>query len=187
MPSLQVLLVEDNPDDAELMVRQLLQGGYELQYTRVQTRVDFLAELKRVPDIIISDYAMPQFSGLEALHLLRESGLDIPLILVSGTVGEEIAVEAMHHGATDYLLKDRVARLQSAVERALKEKQLRAERNLAEQKVQAQLRELRRWQSVTLGREDRVQALKREVNALLCEAGQPPRYPSSETGDEPLA
>ncbi len=185
MPSLQVLIVEDEPADAELIARQIRQSGYEIDWTRVQTKQDFLAQLRRLPDIVLSDYSMPQFSGLEALQLLRDSGLDIPLILISGTVGEEIAVEAMRFGATDYLLKDRTARLGNAVERALAEKRLRAERSLAEEKIQSQLRELQRWQAVTLDREDRVQALKREVNELLREAGKPPRYSPSETGEPP--
>jgi nitrogen-specific signal transduction histidine kinase/FixJ family two-component response regulator len=87
-----------------------------------------LAGLKKLPDIILSEYSMPRFSGLRAAELVRESGLDIPFILVSGTVGEEAAVDAMKHGATDYLLKDRMARLGNAVKCALEQKRLRAER-----------------------------------------------------------
>ncbi len=185
MESIQALIVEDDPADAELIARQIRQSGYELAWTRVQTKADFLAQLQRVPDIVLSDYSMPQFSGLEALELLRGSGFDIPLILISGTVGEEIAVEAMRVGATDYLLKDRIARLGNAVERALAEKRLRAERSRAEEQIQSQLRELQRWQAVTLDREDRVQALKREVNELLRGAGKPPRYAPPETGESP--
>src|SRR5207247_3269594 len=87
--------------------------------------------IKNSPDVILSDYSMPQFTGLRAAELLRESGLDIPFILVSGTVGEDIAVQAMKHGATDYLLKDRIARLGHSVKHALEEKHLRGERKQA--------------------------------------------------------
>ncbi len=183
MPPLEVLIAEDDVADAELIARQLERSGYQVQWTRVDTKEAFLQQLNRLPDIVLADYAMPQFGGLDALALLRASGLDIPLILVSGTVGEELAVEAMRFGATDYLLKDRIARLGNAVERALAEKRLRADRNLAQEQIQIQLRELRRWQAVTLDREDRVQALKREVNELLRTAGRAPRYSAAETGE----
>ena len=123
MKKLQVLLVEDNPADAALVLHELTSAGFTPEWSRVQTEADFLAALEKMPDIILSDYSMPQFSGLRALELLNASGLDIPLILISGTVGEDVAVEAMRLGAVDYLLKDRTVRLPSAVKRALKEKQ----------------------------------------------------------------
>src|SRR6185369_10212215 len=122
---LNILIVEDNPNDAELVVGELQRAGFDPKWKRVQTEPEFLAEIKNSPDVILSDYSMPQFSGLRAAELLRESGLDIPFILVSGTVGEEVAVEAMKRGATDYLLKDRIARLGHSVRSALKEKRLR--------------------------------------------------------------
>lgn len=125
---LQVLIVEDSADDADLLVGELRRAGYDPAWRRVETREDFLAEIKNLPDLILSDYSLPQFTGLRAVELLQASGLDIPFILVSGTVGEEVAVEAMRRGATDYLLKDRVARLGSAVMRALEQKRLRDER-----------------------------------------------------------
>ncbi len=125
---LNLLIVEDSPDDAELMLAQLRRDGFDPRWRRVQTEADFLAELNKSPDIILSDYSMPQFGGLRAAELLRSSGLNIPLILISGTMGEESAVEAMQRGAMDYLLKDRIARLGNAVERALEQKRLREER-----------------------------------------------------------
>jgi signal transduction histidine kinase len=129
MPTpLNILMAEDSPDDAELMLAQLRRDGFDPRWRRVQTEADFLAELETVPDIILSDYSMPQFNGLRAAELLRASGLNIPLILISGTMGEESAVEAMKRGATDYVLKDRIARLGNAVERALEQKRLRDER-----------------------------------------------------------
>jgi signal transduction histidine kinase len=140
---LNVLLVEDSPNDAELHVAELCRAGFDPKWKRVETEADFLAELKKSPDIILSDYSMPQFNGLRAAKLLRESGLNIPFILISGTVGEDVAVEAMRHGATDYLLKDRIARLGQAVERALREIRERAERKRLEaQFIEAQKMEV---------------------------------------------
>lgn len=129
MVPLKVLIAEDEPADAELLVHQLRKAGYELDYTCVDSEPAFLEGLRAAPDIIFSDYSMPQFTGMRALELLRESGLEIPLILISGTVGEETAVEAMRYGATDYFLKDRTVRLASGVERALRESRLRRERH----------------------------------------------------------
>ena len=125
---LKILIAEDSQDDADLMLREVRRAGFDLKWKRVQTEPAFLAELKNLPDIVLSDYSMPEFSGLRAAELVKESGLSIPFILISGTVGEEVAVEAMKHGATDYLLKDRIVRLGPAVKRALEEKQLRDER-----------------------------------------------------------
>src|ERR1700759_4045081 len=102
---LNILIVEDSQDDAELVIAELKQSGVAAEWKRVDTEPAFLAAIKEAPDIVLSDYSMPRFSGLKAASLLRASGLDIPFILISGTVGEEVAVEAMKHGATDYLLK----------------------------------------------------------------------------------
>jgi PAS domain S-box-containing protein len=124
---LNILLAEDSPMDAELILAQLRRAGFDPVWRRVQTEAEFLAELETVPDIVLSDYAMPQFSGLRAAELTRLSGKNIPFILISGTVGEEAAVEAMKLGATDYLLKDRIVRLGNAVERALEQKRMRDE------------------------------------------------------------
>jgi two-component system, cell cycle sensor histidine kinase and response regulator CckA len=138
MPALQVLIVEDNPDDADLLLRELRRAGFDPEWSRVETEPEFLTALQHPLAIILSDYSMPHFSGLRALELLRASGRDIPFILISGTVGEDVAVQAMRDGATDYLLKDRPARLASAVRRALAETQQRAARQQAEA-AQAQL------------------------------------------------
>jgi PAS domain S-box-containing protein len=128
---INVLFLEDRETDAEIVIRELRRAGFSPTWKRVETEPDFLAEIKNLPDIILSDYSMPQFSGLRAAKLLRESGLHIPFILISGTVGEDAAVEAMQHGATDYLLKDRLGRLGIAVERALDQARLRNERDRA--------------------------------------------------------
>src|SRR5450432_2861160 len=134
---LQILIVEDNPDDADLMLSELRRGGFDPQGKRVETEPDFLAEIKNSPDIILSDYSMPEFNGLRAAELLQKTGLDIPFILISGVVGEDAAVEAMKHGATDYLLKDRIARLGQAVERALHEAQDQDELKQAEEELRS--------------------------------------------------
>ncbi len=132
---LNILILEDSRDDADLLVHELVNANFDPKWKRVETEPDFLAELQNKPDIILSDYSMPGFNGLRAVQLTRQSGLDIPFILISGTVGEEIAVEAMRNGVTDYLLKDRIGRLGNAVERALEERRLRAENRRAEQQI----------------------------------------------------
>jgi two-component system cell cycle sensor histidine kinase/response regulator CckA len=132
---LHVLVVEDNPNDAELMLRELRGVGFKPEWHRVDTEAEFSSSLDSKIDIILSDYNMPQFSGLRALELLNERGFGIPFILVSGTIGEEIAVSAMQSGAVDYLLKDRLTRLGPAVKHALEEKRLRDERELAEEEL----------------------------------------------------
>jgi PAS domain S-box-containing protein len=130
---IRVLLLEDNAADAELLIHELGHAGFTPEWKRVETEADFLAEIKNVPDIILSDYSMPQFSGLRAAKLLQKSGLNIPFILISGTVGEDVAVEAMQHGATDYLIKDRIGRLGNAVDRALEQNRMRNDRDQAEE------------------------------------------------------
>jgi PAS domain S-box-containing protein len=129
---LKILIVEDQPDDAELLVAELRRAGFDPQWQRVETEPAFLAGIRAGPDLILSDYSLPQFSGLRAAELLRASELNIPFILISGTVGEDVAVEAMKRGATDYLIKDRIARLGTAVKNALTQKQLVMERRRAE-------------------------------------------------------
>ncbi len=141
--SLRILVVEDRPTDAELMIHEVRRAGLEPEWQRVETEQAFLAALESAPDLILSDYSLPRFDGMRAIKLLRERGLDIPLILVSGTLGEEAAVAAMKEGATDYLLKDRTARLGIAVETALEQKRLRDERRQHEQELQAAQAKLR--------------------------------------------
>ncbi len=129
---LKVLLVEDNAMDAELALRELRHEGFDPQWTRVETEATYLAAIKLELDIILSDFKMPQFDGLQALRLLQHCGLEIPFIIVSGTIGEDTAVEAIKLGATDYLLKDRLARLGPAVKRALEQNRVRLARKQAE-------------------------------------------------------
>jgi len=131
--ALKVLIAEDNPADAELLVRQLRRAGFAPEWERVDDESAYLAALDRGPDLVLSDYEMPQFGGLRAIELLRGRGLDIPLIIVSGAIGEDTAVEAMKLGAADFLLKDRLARLGPSITHALQQARLRGERKRAEQ------------------------------------------------------
>ncbi|MGV8942840.1 EAL domain-containing protein [Thermomonas sp.] len=128
---LRVVVVEDRALDAEIVVRELRSAGFDFDWTRVETEADYLAALDTTPDLIISDYNLPQFDGLRALDLLIERGLEIPFILVSGTIGEEQAVQSIQRGANDYLLKDRLTRLGPAVRRALDFRQTRHDRKIA--------------------------------------------------------
>jgi PAS domain S-box-containing protein len=133
---LRVLLVEDSPNDAELLVRELQRFGYAPAWERVDTPETLQAALVRQSwDLVLADYAMPRFSGLDALELVMATGLDLPLILVSGTIGEETAVMAMRAGAYDYLLKDRLTRLGAAVQRSLQEAEQRRARRRAEERL----------------------------------------------------
>lgn len=133
----RVLILEDQPSDAELALLELRRAGYAPECERVDTEKDFLEKLKGDFDIILSDYSMPQFDGMRALRLLKQRGLEIPFILVSGTMGEETAVGAMKEGASDYLLKDRLARLGPAVAQALEQTKLRRDREQAEEATRA--------------------------------------------------
>lgn len=133
---LKVLIVEDSEDDALLMIHELERGGYAVSYERVDSATSLRASLdKQEWDLILSDYSLPGFDGRTALDLVRERRLDIPFILVSGTVGEETAVEAMRRGAHDYLLKDRPTRLVPAVQRELREAGVRRERRRVEESL----------------------------------------------------
>ena len=123
---LRVLLVEDTEDDAVLLLRELRRGHFEPYVVRVQTPATMKAELLARPwDVVISDFSLPSFSGLEALSVLRDTGLDLPFILVSGTIGEEVAVEAMRAGADDYVMKAQLQRLPPAVDREMREAEAR--------------------------------------------------------------
>lgn len=129
---LKVLVVEDSEADAELLLHELTKAGYKPTARRVDSASAMESALRQDHwDLIISDYVLPQFSGLEALKILQRRNLGIPFIVVSGKIGEEVAVEALKAGADDYLLKDRLARLPSAVERELHEAAQRRKRREA--------------------------------------------------------
>ncbi len=131
---IRVLIVEDSEDDGLLITRQLRKGGFDVQSLRVDTASSFTTALAAQSwDVVIADFSLPAFGGLEALRLLRESGQDIPFIIVSGTIGEDVAVAAMKAGAHDYVMKDDLARLVPAVRRELQEAEVRRARRRAEQ------------------------------------------------------
>lgn len=132
---LNLLILEDNPDDAELMVRELEKEGFVLEWERVDTEKEFKKALAKNPEIILADYNLPSYNGIAALKLQQKTVPDIPLIIVSGTIGEELAVECLKAGATDYVLKNRLSRLSPMVKRALKEAEERNERKQAEKEL----------------------------------------------------
>src|SRR5918912_1825566 len=134
---LRVLLVEDSEDDALLLVRMLRRGGYDPVWERVDSPAAMEAALDGGSwDLIISDHSMPGFSSLAALELLRRKGfVDLPFIIVSGYIGEDAAVAAMKAGAQDYIMKDNLARLNTAIERELREAKVRRERRRAEEEL----------------------------------------------------
>ncbi len=135
MPTpLRILILEDSEDDAALLLRALRRGGYEPDYERVDTAEAMRAALDRDEwDVVIADYSMPRFSAPAALAILQERGLDPPLVVFSGSIGEAAAVELMRGGAYDYVMKDRPGRVVTAVEHALRERAARRERRRAEE------------------------------------------------------
>jgi two-component system, cell cycle sensor histidine kinase and response regulator CckA len=149
---LRVLLVEDSENDAFLLVHALKQGGYDPEYDRVCTREDLSEALdKNSWDVVIADYLMPRFSAPDAIELIKERNPEIPIIIVSGAIGEETAVSAMRAGAQDYIMKDNLARLIPAIERELREVEIRRERCQAEeekQKIEAQLLQAQKMEAI---------------------------------------
>ena len=132
--SLRVLIVEDCDDDAQLLLVRLRRAGYSPDHVRVDNAEDLRKTLQEHDwQIVISDYAMPGFSGLEALRILREQDHETPFILVSGTVGEEIAVEAMRTGVNDYIMKDNFVCLMPAIDCELRDVRERTYRRRAEE------------------------------------------------------
>jgi signal transduction histidine kinase len=142
---LRVLHVEDNSLDAELVAQALRKGGFSVSMVVVQAEAEFERQLRlQRPDVVIADYNLPQWKGMEALDVLRREGLEIPLILVSGALGDITAVECIKRGATDYVLKDGLARLPEAIRRALQEKRLLRLRRQAEEDLAQKADELAR-------------------------------------------
>ena len=142
---LRVLHVEDNSLDAELVAAALRKGGFSVSAAVVQTEAEFKRQLRlQRPDVVIADYNLPQWQGMDALDVLRREGLDTPLILVSGALGDVTAVECIKRGATDYVLKDSLARLPEAVRRALQEKRLLRLRRQTEEDLARKVEELAR-------------------------------------------
>src|SRR3984957_18921882 len=157
---LKLVVVEDSVADAELLARHLAKAGLHCAINRVQTEPEFIAALHRdKPDLILSDFSLPDFSGLRALDLAVVHAPDIPFIYVSGTIGEERAIDALRRGATDYVLKTNLSRLSSAVERALREAALKADQRKSEQQ--------RREQEVRLQRLTRTYRMLRSTSSAI--------------------
>ena len=175
--TLRIVLLEDNPNDAELIQLQLTQQRLAVDCQHVSSEAEFRRALETAPDLVLADYTLPGFDGLVALKILRELHPDVPFIFVSGSLGEERAIEALKSGATDYVLKDRLQRLHSVAQRALAEARERRERRSAQIALEAQ--------RVLLGTlidslPDLVYAVDRErrlsvVNRALLEQLQQPR------------
>ena len=171
---LKILILEDLAADAELMEYELQKGGIAFTSKRVETREDFMNELKSSPpDLILADYKLPLFDGLAALLIVREHYSEMPFIFVSGTVGEDIAIEAIKKGATDYVLKERLHRLVTVVLRAMREAEMSHKRKLAEEslkknekELKMRIQELEEFYDIAIGRELSMIELKRENEKL---------------------
>jgi signal transduction histidine kinase len=144
--TLKILLVEDDPADVELILRALRSGGVSPAADVAQTEKEFVEYVRRnTYDIILADYSLPSWNGMATVEVLRQEGVDIPVILVSGFLGEAKAVECIKEGAADYVLKDHLPRLPESVRRALTEKKLREENRLAQQELTRSNRDLEQF------------------------------------------
>lgn len=146
---LRLLHLEDNPTDSDLIVTMLTEGGISCVPRRIESRDAYVAALKEGQiDLILADYSLPGFDGITALELARKLVPHVPFIFVSATLGEELAIDTMHRGATDYILKQRLGRLVPSVQRALRELHDRAERKRAEEALRQSERQLRQAQKM---------------------------------------
>src|SRR2546427_4361901 len=126
---LRLLILEDRPEDAELALRELRRAGFDPSWRRVDDEAGFKANLDPELDLILADYHQPQFDAVRALKLVQEAGLEIPFVIVSGAVGDDLAVAAVRQGAMDYVLKDRLGRLGTGGKKAPSEGQPRHPRS----------------------------------------------------------
>lgn len=141
--TLRILLLEDVEDDAELIIHLLTKEGLEFTTYRVDTKSDFIDALRtRLYDVILSDHSLPQFNSSEALKICQRAGIEVPFILVTGTVSEEFAVKSLKQGADDYVLKSNLKRLPTSITNAIKQRRLEAERKMAEVTLRTQNEEL---------------------------------------------
>jgi DNA-binding NtrC family response regulator len=133
---LRVLVVEDEPADVELALHALRQGGFDASGDVAQTAEEFADQVRKNSyDVILADFKLPHWNGLESVEVLRREGLDVPVIVVSGSLGELTAVECIKQGAADYVLKDQLTRLPVSVRRAIRERRLREEHKQAQEEL----------------------------------------------------
>ncbi|MEH2084364.1 MAG: response regulator [Nostoc sp.] len=180
MNVLRFLLLEDSLLDAELAQAILTEGGIDCQLIRVETGSDFLAALETETfDLILADYALPSFDGISALEIARNRAPEVPFIFVSAALGEELAIEALKNGATDYVLKQRLGRLVPSVQRALREAKERRERQQAEESLQKSEAKYRRIVDTSyegiwmIDSEARTEFVNQRMSQML-------RYPAAE-------
>ena len=163
----KILILEDAPADAELVERELRKGGLDFVSKLVSTKEDFLTALDTfAPDLILSDYNLPHFDGLSALALTKEKCPDVPFILVTGTIGDELAVDALRRGATDYVLKGNLIKLMLAIERAFRDAD-------ATNKLRQHTLDLEKLVNTMVQRELKMVELKKTIDELRAEIIRP--------------
>lgn len=156
----RILILEDVPADAELMENELRKGGVKFASKRVMTREEFTSSLDSfAPDLILSDYSLPQFDGLSALEIAQKTNPDVPFIFVSGVMGDECAVETLKKGAVDYVLKDKLVKLVPAVERAYRDVEISVA-------LKEKVSDLERLVASMVGRELKMVELKKEIATM---------------------
>ncbi|MCD6487521.1 MAG: PAS domain-containing protein, partial [Syntrophobacterales bacterium] len=168
--TLHLIILEDNPDDAELMVSELEREDFTLKWSRVDTEEAFREALEEKPDLILMDYKLPFFDGTVAISIRQQLATEIPLIIVSGTIGEELAVECIRSGATDYVLKNRLFRLGPVVKRAFGEAEERRKRREAEERIKrlnSILKAIRNVNQLIVVENDRDSLLQKACNVLI--------------------
>lgn len=175
--TLKVLFLEDSLQDFEIVSEHLINSGFNLNINLVKNGEDFESALNNHKfDIILADFKLPGFDAFGALKLHAEKCPDIPFICVSGSIGEEQAVELLKQGATDYVLKDRLGRLSFAVVRALNEVKRQKNLKTAEETLVRKAKELQTFYELTVGRELKMVELKKEINDLLRTVGKEAKY-----------
>ena len=174
---LNVLSLEDSVHDFELISEHLINSGYDLTIVRVDNKSDFsnLLSINQY-DIVLVDFNLPSFDASEALNIQQLLCPDIPIICISGFIGEELAVELLKKGAADYVLKDRIGRLAFAVQSAIESARTKRECKIAEKALQKKADELQMYYELTMGRELKMVELKKEINDLLKNSGQDLKY-----------
>ena len=174
---LNVLSLEDSLRDFEIICERLLEEGFKMKISRVEKESDFASALHNAGwDIILADFKLPGFNAFAALRISKEICPDVPFVCVSGSIGEETAIDLIKSGAVDYVLKDRLARLPVAINRALQDAAEKLARRKAEEELKERMDELVRFHDLTVGRELRMIELKKEVNDLLRKSGQDEKY-----------